>query len=343
MYSKTLLITGGAGFIGANFVDYFTKAHPDYRLVNLDLLTYAARQEVFARQATMPNVIPVHGDIRDAALVRRLLAEYAIDGVLHFAAESHVDNSIPDPLRFIETNIVGTATLLNECLLYWRSCGTLATSRFHHVSTDEVYGSLGEEGYFVETTPYSPSSPYSSSKASSDLLVHAYARTYGLNVTVSNCSNNFGPWQHDEKLIPTVIRKCLAREAIPVYGTGRNIRDWLWVGDHCCAVDCIFHHAPSGERYNVGSHQEKTNLEIVGNICALLDTLAPWPGHRYEELISFVEDRPGHDFRYALDPTKIETELGWRPTVPYEEGLRRTVEWYLQSRSVSDASSGSHN
>lgn len=225
MFEKTLLVTGGAGFIGANFIDYFTEAHPEYRLVNLDLLTYAARREVFERQGKMANVETVHGDIRDTALLHEVLRKFDVAGVLHFAAESHVDNSIPDPLRFIETNVVGTATLLNECLLYWRENGTLETSRFHHVSTDEVYGSLGPEGFFTEETPYAPSSPYSSSKASSDLLVKAYARTYGMNVTISNCSNNYGPWQHDERLIPTVIRKCLAHEAIPVYGTGKNVRD----------------------------------------------------------------------------------------------------------------------
>ena len=252
MFEKTLLVTGGAGFIGANFIDYFTDAHPEYRLVNLDLLTYAARREVFERQGRMKNVVTVHGDIRDTALLHEILRKYDVEGTLHFAAESHVDNSIPDPLRFIETNVVGTATLLNECLLYWRERGTLETSRFHHVSTDEVYGSLGTEGFFTEETPYAPSSPYSSSKASSDLLVKAYARTYGMNVTISNCSNNYGPWQHDEKLIPTVIRRCLAHEPIPVYGTGRNVRDWLWVGDHCRAIDLIFHEGRTGERYNVG-------------------------------------------------------------------------------------------
>ena len=305
MFEKTLLVTGGAGFIGANFIDYFTKAHPEYRLVNLDLLTYAARREVFERQGKMANVETVHGDIRDTALLHEVLRKFNVAGVLHFAAESHVDNSIPDPLRFIETNVVGTATLLNECLLYWRENGTLETSRFHHVSTDEVYGSLGPEGFFTEETPYAPSSPYSSSKASSDLLVKAYARTYGMNVTISNCSNNYGPWQHDEKL--------------------------LWVGDHCRAIDLIFHEGRSGERYNVGGHNEKTNLEIVGAICALLDELRPWAGHRYDELVTFVEDRPGHDFRYAIAPDKIQRELGWRPLTPFAEGLRQTVLWYLKT------------
>lgn len=339
MFEKTLLVTGGAGFIGTNFIDYFTEHHPNYRLVNLDALTYAARKDVFERQARMPNIVTIHGDIRDAVLVHEILRTYDIQGVLHFAAESHVDNSIPEPLRFIETNIVGTATLLNECLLFWRESGTLETARFHHVSTDEVYGSLGATGYFTETTPYAPSSPYSSSKASSDLLVQAYAKTYGMNVTISNCSNNYGPWQHNEKLIPTVIRKCLAHEPIPVYGTGLNVRDWLWVGDHCRAIDLIFHLGRSGERYNVGGHNEKTNLEIVRAICTLLDENCPWAGRRYEELITFVEDRPGHDFRYAINPEKVMKELGWTPCCGFDLGLRRTVDWYLTAgRSTSTTS-----
>lgn len=329
MFEKTILVTGGAGFIGANFVDYFAHTYPQYRIIDLDALTYAAHLTVFELQSKMPNVVPVHGDIRDASLVRELLQKYEITGIIHFAAESHVDNSIANPLIFVETNVNGTATLLNESLRFWKEIGCLDRARFHHVSTDEVYGSLGTDGYFTETTPYAPNSPYSASKASSDLLVRAYTHTFGLNTTISNCSNNYGPWQHNEKFIPTIIRKCLAHEEIPVYGTGLNIRDWLWVGDHCQAVDLIFHAGKKGESYNVGGHNERNNLQIVDTVCSILDELQPWQSHLYKELISFVPDRPGHDFRYAIDPTKISRELGWESLTTFEEGIRKTVKWYL--------------
>lgn len=329
MFEKNILVTGGAGFIGANFVDYFAQTYPQYRIIDLDALTYAAHPVVFELQSKMPNVIPVHGDIRDAALVRDLLRNYEITGIIHFAAESHVDNSIANPLIFVETNVNGTATLLNESLRFWKEIGCLDRARFHHVSTDEVYGSLGTDGYFTETTPYAPNSPYSASKASSDLLVRAYTHTFGLNTTISNCSNNYGPWQHNEKFIPTIIRKCLAHEEIPVYGTGLNIRDWLWVGDHCQAVDLIFHAGKKGKSYNVGGHNERNNLQIVDTVCSILDELQPWQSHLYKELISFVPDRPGHDFRYAIDPTKISRELGWESLTTFEEGIRKTVKWYL--------------
>ncbi len=328
-FDRTLLVTGGAGFIGANFVEYFAEKYPQTCLIDLDAMTYAAHPEAVEEQRFKPNVIPVRGDITNEELVDLLFETYGIQGVIHFAAESHVDNSIADPLRFVRTNVMGTGVLINAALKYWKKTGTLSTSRFHHISTDEVYGSLGPEGFFTETTPYAPSSPYSSSKASSDLLVRAYAHTYGMNVTVSNCSNNYGPWQHAEKLIPTVIRKCLAHQPIPVYGTGKNVRDWLWVGDHCKAIDLIFHQAAAGETYNVGGHNERTNLEIVGEICTILDELRPWEGHRYSELVSFVTDRPGHDFRYAIDPSKIMKDLGWQPEVNFSEGVRRTITWYL--------------
>ena len=328
-FDRTVLVTGGAGFIGANFVEYFASKYPTTRIIDLDAMTYAAHTEAVERQRAMPNVIPVRGDITDDACVHGIFATYQPTGVIHFAAESHVDNSIADPMRFIRTNVLGTGVLLDAALRHWQASGTLKTSRFHHISTDEVYGSLSSEGFFTETTPYAPNSPYSSSKASSDLLVRAYVHTYGLNATISNCSNNYGPWQHAEKLIPTVIRKCLAHEAIPVYGTGLNIRDWLWVGDHCRAIDLIFHEAAPGSTYNVGGHNEHTNLEIVAEICALLDKQKPWLGHSYSELVSFVKDRPGHDFRYAIDPSKIMRELSWRPEVSFPEGIRRTVQWYL--------------
>lgn len=329
MYVKKILVTGGAGFIGANFVEYFASKYPNYCVVDLDNLTYAANHDAWVSQASMSNVVPVEGDIRNADLVRFLLRNYDVTGVIHFAAESHVDNSIVDPLRFVDTNVNGTATLLTEALRYWQETDRLATARFHHISTDEVYGSLGAEGFFTEETPYAPNSPYSSSKAASDHLVRAYAHTYGLNVTISNCSNNYGPWQHSEKLIPTVIRKALAHEAIPVYGNGLNVRDWLWVGDHCRAIDLIFHQGRTGESYNVGGHNERSNLSIVQEICQLLDQIHPWSGHRYEELLTFVKDRPGHDFRYAIDPTKIQTELGWKSDIAFVDGVKKTTEWYL--------------
>lgn len=332
MFEKTILMTGGAGFIGANFAEYYATRHPTHRLIDLDALTYAAHQAAWKAQALTKNILPVEGDIRNAELVRHLFRSYNVTGVIHFAAESHVDNSISDPLRFVSTNVMGTGTLLNEALHYWQEKNCLETSRFHHISTDEVYGSLGEEGFFTETTPYAPNSPYSSSKAASDHLVRAYAHTYGMNVTISNCSNNYGPWQHEEKLIPTVIRKALAHEPIPVYGNGRNVRDWLWVGDHCAAIELIFSKGKAGESYNVGGHNEKSNLEIVGAICHLLGEMKPWPGHRYEELVTFVQDRPGHDFRYAIDPTKICTELGWKAQTSFETGLRNTLNWYLNLR-----------
>lgn len=329
-FERTILVTGGAGFIGANFISYFGAKYPAVRLVNLDLMTYAAHPEAVEAQEAMTNVVPIVGDITDEALVKDLFERYDITGVIHFAAESHVDNSIEDPLRFVRTNVLGTGVLLNAALHRWKQTGTLETSRFHHISTDEVFGSLGPEGFFTETTPYAPNSPYSSSKASSDMLVRAYVHTYGMNATISNCSNNYGPWQHAEKLIPTVIRKCLVHEPIPVYGTGQNVRDWLWAGDHCRAIDAIFHQGARGETYNVGGHNERTNLQIVDEICAFLDELRPWPGHCYRELVSFVTDRPGHDFRYAIDPAKIKRDLGWEPEVGFTEGIRRTIKWYLE-------------
>lgn len=329
-FDRTILVTGGAGFIGANFIEYFAARHPTTRIINLDAITYAAHPMAIERQRAISNVVLVKGDITDEEAMRELFKTYGPTGVIHFAAESHVDNSIADPMRFIRTNVLGTGVLLDTALRHWKANGSLEHSRFHHISTDEVYGSLGAKGFFTETTPYAPSSPYSSSKASSDMLVRAYVHTYGLNATISNCSNNYGPWQHAEKLIPTVIRKCLAHEPIPIYGTGTNVRDWLWVGDHCRAIDLIFHEAASGSTYNVGGHNERTNLEIVNDICSILDNVLPWAGHTYAELISFVKDRPGHDFRYAIDPAKIMRELGWKPEVNFSEGIRRTVKWYLQ-------------
>lgn len=328
-FEKTILVTGGAGFIGTNFVDYFAARHRGIRLIDLDALTYAAHPESFERQAAMPNVVPVQGDICDAALLAEIFEKYDVSGVIHFAAESHVDNSIADPVKFVRTNVMGTAALLDAAKRHWEKTSRLASARFHHISTDEVFGTLGAEGLFTEDSPYAPTSPYSASKASADLLVEAYAKTFGLNTTISHCSNNFGPWQHAEKFIPTVIRKCLAHDPIPIYGTGLNIRDWLWVEDHCSAIETIFLHARAGSRYVVSAQCERTNLELARAICALLDRLRPWAGHNYAELIDFVTDRPGHDFRYASSAARIRDELGWQPAGSFEAMLERTLGWYL--------------
>lgn len=328
-FEKTILVTGGAGFIGTNFVDYFAARHRGIRLIDLDALTYAAHPESFERQAAMPNVVPVQGDICDAALLAEIFEKYDVSGVIHFAAESHVDNSIADPVKFVRTNVMGTAALLDAAKRHWEKTSRLASARFHHISTDEVFGTLGAEGLFTEDSPYAPTSPYSASKASADLLVEAYTKTFGLNTTISHCSNNFGPWQHAEKFIPTVIRKCLAHEPIPIYGTGLNIRDWLWVEDHCSAIETIFLHARAGSRYVVSAQCERTNLELARTICALLDRLRPWAGHNYAELIDFVTDRPGHDFRYASSAARICDELGWQPAGSFEAMLERTLDWYL--------------
>ena len=328
-FRETVLVTGGAGFIGAHYVPWAAAAHPEPRFVDLDLLTYAADTGAFSEQAKLPNVVPVIGDITDEALVAKIFEEMDVTGVIHFAAESHVDNSIADPLTFIRTNVEGTAVLLRAARDAWTKRGTLETSRFHHVSTDEVFGSLGFTGFFTEETPHAPNSPYSASKAASEHLVRAWRETYGMNTSITNCSNNYGPRQHGEKLIPTVIRKALAKEPIPIYGTGRNIRDWLWVEDHCRAVDLVFREAAPASAYVVGGRCEKSTIEMAEAVCAVLDEMTPWVGHRHAELMTLVADRPGHDFRYAISPEKIERDLGWRPTMAFDEGIRRTVAWYL--------------
>lgn len=333
---KSILVTGGAGFIGANFVPYFAKKYSDYKVINLDKLTYAGNLENLTDVEGCANYQFVHGDICDRELVEKLFKEHDIRGVIHFAAESHVDNSITGPKAFIETNIVGTFTLIDVARNYWMEAPHKVRAgyedcRFHHISTDEVYGALGETGYFTETTPYDPSSPYSAAKASSDLLVRAYHRTYGMNVTISNCSNNYGPKQHPEKLIPKIISNALGEKNIPIYGDGKNVRDWLYVLDHCKAIDLIFHKGKSGETYNIGGHNEKNNLEIVDAICAILDREMPRKsGGSYKDLVVFVSDRPGHDRRYAIDATKLETELGWKADENFASGIVKTVEWYLK-------------
>ena len=333
--SQAILVTGGAGFIGSNFVPYFCEKYPQYRVINLDLLTYAGNPDNLRECESMPNYTFVQGDICDAELISRLFEEYDIRGVIHFAAESHVDNSIKNPLAFIRTNIEGTFTLINTAYRHWMSGPNQVKTgyescRFHHISTDEVYGTLGAEGFFRETTPYAPNSPYSASKASSDFIVRAFHHTYGMNVTTSNCSNNYGPKQHREKLIPLMIERALAEQPMPVYGAGANIRDWLYVLDHCKAIDLIFHSGRSGETYNIGGHNERNNMQIVHRICDLLDERRPRSGgKKYADLITFVADRPGHDLRYAIDATKLTEELGWHADENFDTGIVKTVDWYL--------------
>lgn len=333
---NTYLVTGGAGFIGSNFIPYYLATNPNHQLVNLDLLTYAGHPENLAEVKDNPRYHFVKGDICDYELVNQLFEQYDFKGVFHFAAESHVDNSITGPSAFIETNINGTFNLLEVSRKHWMKAPGVflpnkETHRFLHVSTDEVYGSLGKTGLFTEETPYAPNSPYSASKASSDFLVRSYHHTYGMNVVTTNCSNNYGPKQHREKFIPTIIRTALAGNPIPIYGDGQYIRDWLYVLDHCKGIELAFKIGRVGETYNIGGNNERNNLYIVNKICELLDAKSPWDkGVSYKELISFVTDRPGHDRRYAIDATKIETELGWHADEDFESGINKTVDWYLE-------------
>lgn len=321
---KTILVTGGAGFIGSNFLEFFCKKYPEYTVVNFDKLTYAGRLENLKECTNLANYKFVQGDICDTSLVSKIMQDYLVTDVIHFAAESHVDNSITGPKAFIETNIFGTFSLLEN---FRHHC----KGRFHHISTDEVYGSLGIDGCFTEKSSYAPNSPYSASKASADMLVRSYSHTYGINVVISNCSNNYGPKQHQEKLIPTIIRSALSGNLIPIYGDGKNIRDWLYVMDHCKAIDMIFHRGISGETYNIGGNNEHSNVEIAQKICGILDDLHPRKnGRRYDELITFVKDRPGHDRRYAIDSTKLQTALGWHAEESFDSGLIKTVEWYFR-------------
>lgn len=332
------MITGGAGFIGSNFVPYFCAKYPQYQIINVDKLTYAGNLDNLRECENMPNYTFIEADICDAEKMDELFAKYDIRGVIHFAAESHVDNSIKGPRAFINTNIIGTFNLLEAARKHWMEAPNKVKSgyedcRFHHISTDEVYGALGAEGFFRETTPYAPNSPYSASKASSDFLVRAYHHTFGMNVTTSNCSNNYGPKQHHEKLIPHIIAKALAEEPLPIYGKGENVRDWLYVLDHCKAIDLIFHTGKAGETYNVGGNNARSNIVIVKKICALLDERRPRAGgKKYAELITFVADRAGHDFRYAIDASKLTNELGWHPDENFETGIVKTVDWYLQHK-----------
>jgi dTDP-glucose 4,6-dehydratase len=392
----SILITGGAGFIGSNFIPYFLEKYPNYRIINLDLLTYAGNLENLKEIEKIPNHSTsntehltsdhgrykfIHGDICNRELVEFIFNEYDIQGVIHFAAESHVDNSIKNPGVFIETNVNGTFTLLDVAYKHWmekpfkyrerylkmlNGRGKMVDGnenhrtsniehltsdeivpRFHHISTDEVYGTLNETDLFTEETPYAPNSPYSASKASSDMIVRSYKETYGLNTVITNCSNNYGPKQHDEKLIPTIIRKALAGEPIPIYGDGKNVRDWLYVLDHCKGIDLAYHTGKAGETYNIGGRNERTNLQIVDTICSILDEKVPFASRHpeldsgsttsntehltsYKSLVTFVHDRPGHDRRYAIDATKIETELGWKADENFDTGIVKTVDWYLE-------------
>ena len=316
---KNILVTGAAGFIGSNFAEFMVNKHPDYNIVVFDKLTYAGNMDNLKK--VQDKITFVKGDICDLEKVTETFEKYNIDSVVHFAAESHVDNSIKTPFVFTQTNVIGTHTLLEVAKRFW---GEGSSNKFVHISTDEVYGTLGEDGYFTEKSPIQPNSPYSASKASSDLIALAYHETYKMNVTVTNCSNNYGPYQHNEKLIPHMIKLALNDEKLPVYGEGLNIRDWLYVEDHCEAIDLVLHNGKAGERYNIGGHNEKRNIEIVKLILKRLG--------KPETLISFVEDRKGHDYRYAIDPTKIKNELGWEPKTKFEDGIVKTIDWYLENK-----------
>ena len=347
---KQILITGGSGFIGSNFVRHTLQHYPGYRIINLDKLTYAGNPGNLTDVEHNPRYRFVKGDICDSALVKQIFAEEQIDTVVHFAAESHVDRSITGPAQFVQTNIFGTFNLLETAHEAWLkapspgSDASIKGCRFLHVSTDEVYGSLGDTGSFKETTPYDPRSPYSASKASSDHLVSAYYHTYGLPTLITNCSNNYGPYQFPEKLIPLIINNALQGRPLPVYGDGKNVRDWLYVVDHCEAILTVLHRGKVGQTYNIGGNSEKQNIEVVHTICDILDKkvgLLPGGKDRHS-LITYVKDRAGHDRRYAIDATKIRTELGWNPQVNFEDGMRKTVEWYLDNKawiaSVTDGS-----
>jgi len=337
--SKWILVTGGAGFIGSNFIPYFLEKHPYYKIVNIDKLTYAGNLDNLKDVKDIDRYEFVKGDICNRELLNYIFDRFNICGVFNFAAESHVDNSINAPNIFIETNVKGTFTVLDVARQHWMK-GPFQhkpehlESRFLHISTDEVYGSLGADGYFTEKTPYAPNSPYSASKASADMIVRSFFHTYGLNVVTTNCSNNYGPKQHSEKLIPTIIRNALTFNPIPIYGDGTNVRDWLYVLDHCKAIDVVFHRGQSGETYNIGGNNERNNLYIANAICDILDNLVPCQSagkmNSYKELITFVSDRPGHDLRYAIDASKIYRELGWSPGVSFESGLQSTIKWYLE-------------
>jgi dTDP-glucose 4,6-dehydratase len=345
-FNKTILITGGAGFIGSHVVRLFVNKYPNYRIVNLDALTYAGNLENLKDIEEKDNYTFVKGDITDADFMNELFETYKFQGVVHLAAESHVDRSISDPMSFIKTNIIGTVNLLNAARVAWKNVENTVDAgnpaqggkgyRFYHVSTDEVYGSLGDEGLFTEETAYDPRSPYSASKASSDHLVRAYYHTYHMPVVLSNCSNNYGPNHFPEKLIPLIINNILTEKPLPIYGDGKYTRDWLWVKDHAIAIDTIFHNGRDGETYNIGGNNEWKNIDLVEKLCDIMDEQLNRPKGTARQLITFVKDRPGHDRRYAIDASKLTNELGWSPSVKFEEGFRMTIEWYLDNKAWVD-------
>jgi dTDP-glucose 4,6-dehydratase len=337
---NTILITGGAGFIGSHVVRLFVNKYPNTKILNLDALTYAGNLENLKDIESAPNYTFVKGDINDQAFIDKLFSENDFEGVIHLAAESHVDRSITDPLSFIKTNIIGTMNLLNACRNNWSS---FEGKRFYHISTDEVYGSLGETGLFTETTAYDPKSPYSASKASSDHLVRAYRNTYGLPIVISNCSNNYGPNQFPEKLIPLVINNLANNKEIPVYGKGENIRDWLYVEDHASAIEKVYHEGREGETYNIGGNNEWTNIDLIRLMCDTIDKKLENEAGTSRKLITFVKDRAGHDLRYAIDSSKISRELKWSPSLVFEEGIEKTIDWYLEnSEWLNNVTSGDY-
>ncbi|MEP6674214.1 MAG: dTDP-glucose 4,6-dehydratase [Ferruginibacter sp.] len=339
--SQTILITGGAGFIGSHLTRLFVTKYPDYQIVNLDKLTYAGNLENLKDIEQQPNYTFVKGDITDLPFLNTLFLQYQFTGVLHCAAESHVDRSITDPLAFVTTNVLGTGSLLLAAKESWKD--SMDNKVFYHISTDEVYGSLGVEGFFTEETPYDPRSPYSASKASSDHLVRAFYHTYKLPVKISNCSNNYGPFHFPEKLIPLCIHNIINSKPLPVYGEGLNVRDWLYVEDHARAIDVIFHKGKVGETYNIGGHNEWTNIALVKELCKQMDEKLGREKGTSEKLITYVRDRAGHDLRYAIDATKLKNELGWVPSLQFEEGLGKTIDWYLNNKVwLDDVTSGAY-